>query len=612
MFALSAIIHRTDLMAQSTCDCGLYREWKSRETTGPRNADQELLFSLSRSPELFCRASAYWLKGNLFLEEDQLDSAEQSLMQALALFRRTACGDSVLLETNKGLAQVYYQRGDFARAQEYSFQLLKSAIAAGSVYEEANGYTMIAQVFNQTRQAEKGIEYARKAIPLVARIGAVSKKLDILFKLSKRYLWHFQDTRAAKSLDSSREFSLLQLRLARETGARLPMAMAYNNLQGIEWEKENFAGALRFLDSAFHYTDTADLGTMATNYYDKADLYRQMKQYDAAKRMADSALMIHRRMNNAAYIAEVYQLYSLIEKERGDYKAAFEANEVFRSINDSIRTGEQARQVAELEKKYNQAKNEQTIRELAQQKQIYLLFAVAGLLVAVVIGFYLRQQALRHRQKILETEQRLNRARINPHFFFNALASLQRFALEENDGKTLASNLSKFSRIMRESLESTYKEYVTVEQEIDFLTEYLKLQQLRFPGKFVFGIEASTGLETDEMLIPSMIIQPFVENSIEHGFSGINYAGSITVQFSVQDKELMVQVQDNGKGLTPSVAEADHVSRASQIIRDRIYLLNLKLKTRAGFSIDNTAGKPGVTVKIHLPLLRKHEIAADR
>ena len=77
---------------------------------------------------------------------------------------------------------------------------------------------------------------------------------------------------------------------------------------------------------------------------------------------------------------------------------------------------------------------------------------------------------------------------MNPHFFFNALASLQSYALQQNDGKAIAANLSKFSHIMRETLESTYKEYVTIEQEIVFLHEYIILQQIRFPLKFQYEI----------------------------------------------------------------------------------------------------------------------------
>ncbi len=237
--------------------------------------------------------------------------------------------------------------------------------------------------------------------------------------------------------------------------------------------------------------------------------------------------------------------------------------------------------------------------------------ALAGLLLSVVIVFFFRQQSLRHKQRILETEQRLNRARMNPHFFFNALASLQHLALRDNDNQALASNLSKFSHIMRETLESTYKEYVTVEQEIDFLNEYLDVQKIRFPRKFDYEVIAARDLEADELQLPAMIIQPFVENSIEHGFSNIDYTGLVKIEFNKSEKGLRISITDNGKGLQTNVKENlptgqvgnEHISRASQIIKDRIYLLNVKLKTKASFSIDNNPTGKGVQVIINLPLI---------
>ena len=226
----------------------------------------------------------------------------------------------------------------------------------------------------------------------------------------------------------------------------------------------------------------------------------------------------------------------------------------------------------------------------------------------LAIGFFLRQQSLKHKKNILETEQRLNRARMNPHFFFNALTTLQKFALRENDGQAMASNLSKFSNIMRETLESTYKEYVTIEQEMEFLNEYLEVQKIRFPQTFSYEVTADKDLDIDELQIPAMIIQPFVENSIEHGFVGVDYPGKVTVNFTVENKELLIQITDNGKGLNTTAKENnEHISRASQIIKDRIYLLNIKLKTKAGFSIDNNSTGNGVIVKIHLPLLYKDQ-----
>lgn len=95
---------------------------------------------------------------------------------------------------------------------------------------------------------------------------------------------------------------------------------------------------------------------------------------------------------------------------------------------------------------------------------------------------------------------------------------MQKFALTGADGNAMASNLSRFSHIMRETLESTYKEYVTIEQEIEFLREYTEVQKIRFPQAFSFEIQANQNLDVSDLLIPAMIIQPFVENSIEHGF----------------------------------------------------------------------------------------------
>jgi LytS/YehU family sensor histidine kinase len=272
-----------------------------------------------------------------------------------------------------------------------------------------------------------------------------------------------------------------------------------------------------------------------------------------------------------------------------------------------------------MEQKYKKTENERTIKELAQQKRIWILLAIAGLLALVALVFFIRQQSLKNKKTILETEQRLNRARMNPHFFFNALSSLQKFALKENDGQAMASNLSRFSNIMRETLESTYKEYVTIEQEMEFLVEYLEVQKIRFPQTFSYEVTAADNLEIDELHIPAMIIQPFVENSIEHGFAGVDYPGNVRIRFTSENKELLIEIKDNGKGLNTGIkenkaalpADNEHISRASQIIKDRIYLLNIKLKTKAGFSIDNAFADEsnpsgnGVVVKIHLPLIYK-------
>ena len=602
--------------SQTNCNCPEYDILKAGQeklATESKSAKQKLL----ASDNSICKAKSYEWMAIDYSDEKNLDSAEMYFQKAEKLYKQSGCSDSVLLTIYKKWAQMHYTKGDFAKTQEYSFKLLQAAEASGSPHEVAVCYTMIAQIFNQTGQADKGIVYSRHAVSLIKRIERPDKVIDILFKLSKRYLWHYQDTKTSSSLDSSELFSYQQLAIAKKINNTNSIASAFSNLEGIAYEKGDFRKALQLLDSSFRYTDSSDHGTLGTNYFDKADILIELGEYKEAERMADSTMYYRKLSGNPAYIAEVYELLARIGKESGDFRKAYENREQGRAITDSIRNIEKTKQVSELEKKYNQAKNEKTIKELAQQKRIYLLLIIAAGLAILAIGFYLRQQSLKHKHKILETEQRLNRARMNPHFFFNALASLQSFALQENDGKALASNLSKFSHIMRETLESTYKEYVTIEQEKDFLNEYMELQKMRFPEKFSYEIKIDNNLDADELMIPSMILQPFVENSIEHGFTGITYPGHVVIQFNKEANDLKITITDNGKGLIPSVKENlptgqagnEHISRASQIIKDRIYLLNIKLKTRAGFSIDNNTNGKGVTVKIHLPVLNKQTIS---
>ena len=335
----------------------------------------------------------------------------------------------------------------------------------------------------------------------------------------------------------------------------------------------------------------------------------ELGNYKEARRFADSCLFYHKQFTNPETIANAYALIYQISERSENYKDALWAMDNYVEIHDSLTNVEKTKTITELEKKYDQAKNEKTIKELAQEKRIYILLVIAAILALIALAFFIRQQSLKSKQKILETEQRLNRARMNPHFFFNALSSLQSFALQENDGKALAKNLSKFSHIMRETLESTYKEYVTIEQEKDFLLEYLGLQQIRFPSKFAYEINIDENIEADEQMIPSMILQPFIENSIEHGFVGIGYPGNIAVDFKKEKGNLSISIIDNGKGLNTNAKENnEHVSRASQIIKDRIYLLNIKLKTKAAFSINNNSNEKGVTVLITLPQLYRRDI----
>jgi sensor histidine kinase YesM len=202
----------------------------------------------------------------------------------------------------------------------------------------------------------------------------------------------------------------------------------------------------------------------------------------------------------------------------------------------------------------------------------------------------------------METEQRLNRARINPHFFFNGMASLQNLSLQEKSPQTTLF-ISRFAKIMRQSLESTYEELTTVEEEIDFLTQYLEIQKLRYPEKFDFQFHIKESLEVNELKLPGMLMQPFVENAIEHGFKDVNYKGKIDITFEEENNQLLVIVEDNGSGFKELQIEKEHKSRAMQIVKDRLYLFNKQHHTNAFYEVVQPENNLGFKIIVTLPKL---------
>jgi two-component sensor histidine kinase/glutaredoxin-related protein len=605
-YLISLLILTSTVFAQNDCACNVYESMAKAKKPKP-----EIYAAVIKEKSKICEAKAIELQGVLAIfEKNDLDSAEIYLKKAEVLLIKLNCGDGVLWNNYLQRFQVYWSKGDLPNAQEYALKYLHSAEAAKNFYEQAMANTAIAITFLRTNQFEKTLKFIDDAEKLLPNITDNKNRQNLLYFLSVRYMSHYLSTQEKTSIQKSLKYNLHHLALSKEMKDTIQFSRSYFNLSGTEEESKDWKKAMLYLDSGYMFMDKKDSVDLFDYYGNKASLYKELNNFVAADNYADTALLVAKKTKHALTLAQIYKLISEIAQQKGNYKKAIEYANLERGITDSINNVKRTEAVAELEKKYNQAKNENTIKDLDKMKQLYLFLAIAGLLAAIAIAFFLRQQQLKHKKNILETEQRLNRARMNPHFFFNALAALQKFALKENDGQAMASNLSKFSNIMRETLESTYKEYVTIEQEMEFLNEYLEVQKIRFPQAFTYEVNADKNLNIDELQIPAMIIQPFVENSIEHGFAGVDYPGNIAIHFAPENKDLLIQIKDNGKGLITSIKENnEHISRASQIIKDRIYLLNIKLKTKAGFSIDN-AQDGGVIVKIHLPLLYKESTIA--
>ncbi|HEX6171922.1 MAG TPA: histidine kinase [Chitinophagaceae bacterium] len=158
-----------------------------------------------------------------------------------------------------------------------------------------------------------------------------------------------------------------------------------------------------------------------------------------------------------------------------------------------------------------------------------------------------RIEALQNKQKAVETRLQTLRLQMNPHFLFNALNSIQQMILA-NEEIIATRYLSRFSKLLRTILVHSDKEYVSLKEELEILTLYIELESIRFKDSFNYTIECDDEIDTDEIKLPTLLIQPFVENAIWHGLMHKEGERLLTVKFSEKDECIQCVVEDNGIG----------------------------------------------------------------
>ncbi|OIV40103.1 sensor histidine kinase [Flavobacterium johnsoniae] len=297
------------------------------------------------------------------------------------------------------------------------------------------------------------------------------------------------------------------------------------------------------------------------------------------------------------------------------------------------------------EARYESSKKAERIKQLElenelEQKNKLLGYGIAGVLLIGLVfmfrSYYYRQRYYQNREDFLKQEQannelkmqlmeketienlaarlslerRLLRSQMDPHFIFNALGNIQSMILQK-DTIPAVSYLNKFSKLTRQILEQSRKETISLEEEINTLKNYIELQQLRLNNGFDYIIECDENVEK-EVLIPPLLIQPFIENAVEHGLKPQenNVHGLIEIYFKEDEtnQSLICTIKDNGIGLAASrklKLNDTHQSLSTTITDERLSKMQ-KENPNAGFTVqerDIETDGQGVIVIINIPIL---------
>jgi len=215
-------------------------------------------------------------------------------------------------------------------------------------------------------------------------------------------------------------------------------------------------------------------------------------------------------------------------------------------------------------------------------------------------------------------KQQLFRSQMNPHFIFNSLGSIQSSIINEEPGKAIR-YLSRFSKLMRNILDSSIEEVVPLEEELKTIENYLELQKVRYADKFDYTIDIDTDIDTETVMVPPMLAQPFIENAIEHGIKHKVGKGKIEIRIRRSTHRLIdasthrlidpsthrtpdpliFEVEDDGIGRQKAQEilmqqDAKHKSLATVITRERIAALNRKSKKKITLEIIDLKDEKGL------------------
>jgi len=512
---------------------------------------------------------------------------------------QTAWGHTMVEYALEGMSNLYNIAGDYVNALDYLRQARAYGLAHNTDYDES---VELGTLFRQMGQLDSSFHYLQKAAD-----ESPDNPFTRMF-LGETYLSAGEYDKALKiflgSVDVIRNFKGFDDHL---------LAECLLNIGNCYAGKKKYALALKY-----------------------------------AKEGSDRSVKYGNRLyDERSFTVEGYQLLSEIYYHLGKTKLAYDYLKRYSTIKDSTQNKQYlwrlSNQLNNYKKEAEDEKKRSEIRLLnkdnelkdgqLKQQAAFRKFFVAVFVALVVAGIFifrslslkrkteklqreqleskLRVQQLENEKKQAELQQQAAelemqalRAQMNPHFIFNCLSSINRFILK-NESKIASNYLTRFSRLMRMVLMNSQKPLITLENELDMLGIYLEMERLRFKNSFDYGITFLNAIDTDNVFIPPLLLQPFCENAIWHGLmhlpagrDGKDDHGRLDIVLTMQDNVLNCIITDNGIGreiageMKSKTAEKEK-SMGLKITTERLALLNREKGLHTFYEIEDLKDENG-------------------
>jgi len=478
----------------------------------------------------------------------------------------------------------------------------------------------IANLYNEQKNFKEALKYYLEAYDIYFKKDDLMLQDDVqkvlLFKNISKCYQELKDCKLSES------YLLKALSLAKKIKDFDSVSEAYYEMGQFEIVcNANYSKALEYLQNSYSVSQTLEKQTKSQ--ISIGEIYIKLNSFDKAESYLQKGLMNGKKIKNLKFQKQATDHLVILYKAKKQYDKAFEMKELNTVIKDSIKADlnkeillkKQLQYDYENKEKINKLLQEKKIDALrleAQQKQASQnnwLIALSGALMLVLLGgyFYYRNSKQKHAIDTLEKnqiKQKLLISQMNPHFIFNSVQNI-RALINSHQNNEAVDYLDRFSRLTRQILENSNENYISLEEEVEMLENYLSIQQLLYDNKFNYTIDVQEGIDKESIFLPPMLAQPFIENGIKHGLSNILENGKINVYFYLKNDKLFFEVTDNGKGFDKDEKVSKHKSLAMNITKERLvsYTKNKDFEVQTENIIRQDGGVAGAKVVFEIPYI---------
>ncbi len=525
--------------------------------------------------------------------------------------------DMVLANTMFFLGEYYRRTGLYNESLDYYARGISLAEQKGLKGMIQKGYSGQADVYNSIENIEEYEQSLKKMIE------ASLAENDSVITL--RGFYYYGTLKGERSRDFKLSDSLLtrsyEIAVAlKDTGI---ISRSLGNLGFSYYLAGNYETALSLYNKSLKYSILNSDYVMISNAYGNiGTIYRDMGDIDRSVTNYKKGIEYAKKVNDYYELYWIYHDISNMYLKQKDTANAYLNYVLYKQYSDStmIMNRNQWVSDATIRYKVDTQQKEVQLLSLRLKNQRILSYAFGSLVIlTLAIAFLIyRGTKLKSKRRISEMNRKISeiqqanlRQQMNPHFIFNTLNSIQ-YYMYQHDKLATNNYLTKFSSLMRKVLENSQHTSIPLSDELNALTLFLDLESIRFKGRFDYEISVDDEIDTLMYKVPTMLIQPYVENSICHGLMTLKTKGKVKIDIKLKNDYLLCTIEDNGIGRDAArerktKKDGNHNSLGTRIAASRLELVNTlygsSLKTTYT-DLKNAKGEAvGTLVEIQIPLM---------